>query len=153
MTGHQYISELGDAAMRMARRRRNGEDEDLETEKVHLLELQREHRLIGGFAGIGQAWRNSLYSADRYYGFGCRELCDDHFESARRCFGRSLRTNCLFVKSWIGLTLSLLPPIATRLKFLFRSSMQQQNEARPERRESAEMEAVPVAAGDSSSDR
>ena len=72
-----------------------------------------------------QTWRDSLYAANRYYGFGCRELCADHLERARRCFVRSLRINSLFVKSWIGVALSLMPFAASRLKFVFRSSMQQ----------------------------
>ena len=57
-----------------------------------------------------------------------RPVCADHLETARRCFVRSLRTNPLFVKSWIGVALSLLPFAARRLKFLFRSSMQQHND-------------------------
>jgi hypothetical protein len=69
-----------------------------------------------------------LYTANRYYGFGCRELCAGQLERARRCFVRSLRTNGLFVKSWIGVALSLMPFAASRLKFVFRSSMQQNDD-------------------------
>lgn len=125
---HQYQNELGDAAMRLAHRRRNGRPEDLEAEMPRLLELKRRRKDTGGLPGVVQAWRDSLYAANRYYGFGCRELCAGHCDRARRCFVRSLRTNALFVKSWIGAALSLMPFVASRVKFAFRSSMQQYND-------------------------
>ena len=126
--GHQYMNELGEAAMRLAHRRRNGQPEDLDAEMPRLLELKRRRKDTGGLAGAMQSWRNSLYAANRYYGFGCRELCAGHLERARRCFVRSLRTNALFVKSWIGVAISLMPFAASRLRFVFRSSMQQDND-------------------------
>jgi glycosyltransferase involved in cell wall biosynthesis len=126
---HQYMNELGDAAMRLARRRRSGNPEDLDTEVPHLLELKQRRRAPGGLAGTVQGWRDSLYAANRYYGFGCRELCAGHLERARRCFMQALRTNALFWKAWIGVALSLVPVAASRLRFVFRSSMQQYNES------------------------
>jgi glycosyltransferase involved in cell wall biosynthesis len=126
--GHQYINELGNAAMRLANRRRNGQPEDFDAELPRLLELRRRRKDTRGLAGAMQLWRDSLYAANRYYGFGCRELCAGHLERARRCFVRSLRTNGLFMKSWIGVALSLMPFAASRLKFVFRSSMQQHSD-------------------------
>ncbi len=121
---HQYINELGVAAMRLAQRRRSGQPEDLDAEMPHLLELKGRSKGPRGFAGAVQSWRNSMYAANRYYGFGCRELCAGHLENARRCFERSLRTNGLFMKSWVGVVLSLKPFATSRLRFVFRSSMQ-----------------------------
>jgi glycosyltransferase involved in cell wall biosynthesis len=134
--GHQYINELGYAAMRLAQRRRSGQAEDLEGEMACLLELKQRRSASHGLVGAVQMWRNSIYSANRYYGFGCRELCAGHLDTARRCFLRSLRTNGLFVKSWIGLTLSMMPFAASRLKFVFRSSMQHYNDLSLVRRQS-----------------
>lgn len=128
VVGHQYINELGEVAMRLAQRRRSGQPEDLDAEMAGLLELKRRRKAPGGLAGTVQTWRDSLYTANRYYGFGCRELCAGQLERARRCFVRSLRTNGLFVKSWIGVALSLMPFAASRLKFVFRSSMQQNDD-------------------------
>lgn len=129
VVGHQYVDELRLSAGRLARRRRSGQPEDLKGELARLHELKRRRRAPHGFGGTVQKWRDSLYAANRYYGFGCRELCAGQLDGARRCFVRSLRTNRLFVKSWIGFALSLMPFAASRLKFMFRSSMQlQQND-------------------------
>jgi glycosyltransferase involved in cell wall biosynthesis len=127
---HQYMNELGDAAMRLARRRRGGKPENLEAELPLLLELKQRRKPPGGLAGTVQAWRDSLYAANRYYGFGCRELCAGQLQSARRCFVQSLRTNPLFVKAWIGVALSRVPFAARRLRFVFRASMQHTEPAR-----------------------
>jgi glycosyltransferase involved in cell wall biosynthesis len=121
--GHQYINELGETAMRLAQRRRSSLPECMDDEIDRLLELKRRRKAPGGVRGAVQSWRDSMYAANRYYGFGCRELCTGNLERARRCFLVSLRTNVLFVKSWIGVTLTLLPFAASRLKFAFRSSM------------------------------
>jgi glycosyltransferase involved in cell wall biosynthesis len=129
ITYHQYMNDLGEIAMRLARRRRSGEPEALDREVAELRALKGRRKAPGGVAGAVQALRDSLYAANRYYGFGCRELCAGRLDSARRCFLRSLGTNCLFVKSWIGISLSLVPFAARRLRYLFRSAMQQQNEA------------------------
>jgi glycosyltransferase involved in cell wall biosynthesis len=126
--GHQYINELGDAAMRLADRRRTGQPEDFDAELPRLLELKRRRKDTRGLASVMQRWRDSLYAANRYYGFGCRELCAGQLARARRCFVRSLRTNGLFIKSWIGVALSLMPFAAGRLKFVFRSSMQRHSD-------------------------
>jgi hypothetical protein len=123
VNGHQYIEELRDAAMRLARRRRSGQSEDLESEISLLHQLKRRRKAPGGLAGTWQVRRDSFYAANRYYGLGCRELCAGRLENARRCFLRSLRTNALFAKSWIGAVLSILPFAASRSKFLFRTSM------------------------------
>jgi glycosyltransferase involved in cell wall biosynthesis len=123
--GHQYVRELGEVAIRLAQRRRSGQPENIDTEMAGLLELKRRRQAPRGLAGVVQSWRDSLYAANRYYGLGCRELCAGRLERARRCFVRSLGTNGLFVKSWIGIALSLIPFAATRLRFMFRSSMRQ----------------------------
>jgi hypothetical protein len=122
------MDELGDIAMELAQRRRRGEPEHLAGELQRLTELKLRRRTPGGFKGLVQRLRDSLYAANRYYGFGCRELCAGRLQSARRCYLVSLRTNAMFPKSWLGLMLSLLPPIARRSCFLFRSSMQQHEE-------------------------
>jgi hypothetical protein len=120
---HQYMNELGDVAMQLAQRRRSGQPENLDSELPRLLELKRRRKAPHGVGGYVQRWQDSLYAANRYYGFGCRELCAGHLRRARRCFVRSLRTNGLFAKSWIGLALSVIPFAAKRMKFVFRSSM------------------------------
>lgn len=125
VVAHRYIDELGNTAMRLARRRRSGQAENLDGEIDRLLEQKRHGQPRRGLSGALQSWRNSFYAAVRYYGFGCRELCADHPANARRCFVQSLRTNPLFVKSWIGAALSFTPFFARRVKFLFRSSMEQ----------------------------
>jgi len=125
ITCHQYMNDLGEVAMRLARRRRCGQPEDLELELGELRALKERRKRPGGLAGALQLAKDSLYAANRYYGFGCRELCAGQLHNARRCFLRSLRTNCLFVKSWIGVGLSLMPFAASRLRFVFRRSMQE----------------------------
>jgi glycosyltransferase involved in cell wall biosynthesis len=45
-TGHAYVGELKELAIRMARRRRSGEPEDIETERIRILELK--HQRGGG---------------------------------------------------------------------------------------------------------
>jgi glycosyltransferase involved in cell wall biosynthesis len=125
---HQFIDSLGEVAIRLAERRRRGEPEDLEGEIARTGELKSRRKAVSGRVRVARNWRNSFYAANRYYGFGCRELCAGRLQRARRCFVRSLRTNAFFIKSWIGVVLSLMPFAAGRLKFLFRSSMQQYNE-------------------------
>lgn len=122
--GHRYINELGNAAMHLAQCRRSGKPEDLAGTMAPVLELKRRCKTAHGMMAALQTWLESLYAANRFYGFGCRELCAGRMDRARRCFLRSLRTNRLFVKSWAGVVLTLIPFVASRLKFLFRSSMQ-----------------------------
>jgi glycosyltransferase involved in cell wall biosynthesis len=126
--GHQYVDELRSIAIQLARRRRAGEPENLDAEMPRVLALKQKRKSARGLAGVLQRWRDSLYAANRYYGFGCRELCANQLERARRCYAQSLHTNRMFIKSWIGWALSLLPFVAVRARFLFRSSMQQQND-------------------------
>ena len=128
VVGHQYVEELRSIAIQLALRRRSGQPENLDAEMPRVQALKQKRKSTRGLAGILQGLRDSLYAANRYYGFGCRELCAGQLERARRCFVQSLRTNKLFVKSWIGFALSLMPFIAARVRFLFRSSMQQQND-------------------------
>ncbi len=129
VAGHQYVDELRSILIRLAHRRRSGEPEQLDEEMPRVLALKQKRKSARGVAGVVQSLRDSLYAANRYYGFGCRELCAGQMERARRCYIQSLRTNRLFIKSWIGFALSLMPFIARRVRFLFRSSMQQQNDA------------------------
>jgi glycosyltransferase involved in cell wall biosynthesis len=126
--GHQYINELGAIAMQLARRRRSGQPEDLDAEMTRVLELKQRRKATRGLLGTLQVWRDSFYAADRYYGFGCRELYAGDLERARRCFVQSLRTNSMFAKSWIGFVLSHMPFVAYRLRFVFRSSARQHKE-------------------------
>jgi len=128
VNGHQYVDELRSIAIQLARRRRADEPENLEAEMPRILALKQKRKSARGLTGVIQQWRDSLYAASRYYGFGCRELCAGQLGRARRCYVQSLRTNRMFVKSWIGWTFSLLPFIAVRARFLFRSSMQQHND-------------------------
>ena len=107
--GHQYNSGLVDIAIRLARRRRSGQPECLDAEMPLLDELKRTRRSPRGLAGLLQAWRDTWYVANRYYEFGRSELGACHVEQGRRCFMRSLHTNGLFLKSWIGIGLSLRP--------------------------------------------
>ena len=126
--GHQYIEELRGFVIRMARRRRSGQGENIEAELPRILALKQKRKTAQGLAGVMQKWRDSLYAANRYYGFGCRELCAGQMARARRCYLQSLRTDKLFVKSWIGLVLTLMPFVARRVRFVFRSSMQQHHD-------------------------
>lgn len=126
VVGHRYINELGELAMRVAKRRRSGQPEDFETEIASLLEQKHVRSARNGVFHTLHPFRDSFYAADRYYGFGCRELCAGKLERARRCYLRSLRTNCFFVKSWVGMILSLSPFAASRLKPVFQKSMRQQ---------------------------
>ena len=128
VVGHQYIEKVGAIAMRMARRRRCGQPEDLEAEAPLIAELKNRWKRRQGFAGAVQKWSDSFYAADRIYGFGCRELYAGNLDTAHACFARSLRNNPLFVKSWIGLALSRMPFAARRLKYAFRRSMEQHRE-------------------------
>jgi glycosyltransferase involved in cell wall biosynthesis len=126
---HQYMNDLGEIAMELAQRRRRGEPEHLSSELQRLTELKLRRKPANGLNGFFQRLRDSLYAANRFYGFGCRELCAGRMRSARRCYLVSLRTNALFLKSWLGLALSMLPPLASRLRFLFRSSVQHEENA------------------------
>ena len=123
--GQSYINELGEIAMRLARRRRLGQPEELDAEMTQIAALKQKRNELQGLASTMQQWQDSLYAASRYYGFGCRELCAGRLQSARRCFVQSLRTNVFFAKSWGGIVLSLMPFAARRLRFVFRSSMRQ----------------------------
>jgi glycosyltransferase involved in cell wall biosynthesis len=114
VNGHQYVSELHDVATRLAQRRRSGQPEDLEADMTYLLKLKQRRKSSRGLAGAVQRWRDSIYAASRYYGFGCHELSSGNLEKARRCFVRSLRINSLFLKSWVGIVLSFAPFAASR---------------------------------------
>jgi glycosyltransferase involved in cell wall biosynthesis len=124
---HQCINQVRSAAIRLAQRRRAGQPEDREGVISRIGELKRTRRPHRGLAGVTQAARDSFCAADRYYELGCRDLCAGHLKTARRCFMHSVRTNGLFVKSWIGIGLSLMPFVADRLNVVFRTSMQQHN--------------------------
>jgi glycosyltransferase involved in cell wall biosynthesis len=115
VTGHQHVRELHDTAIRLARRRRSGQPEDLESDMARLLKLKRVRKPLAGLGGAVQKWRDSVYAANRYYGFGYHELSTGDLERARRCFVQSLRTNGLFLKSWVGIALSWMLFAASRL--------------------------------------
>jgi len=124
VVGHHYVDELRATIIRLAQRRRCGKPEDLEAELPRLLRLKQTGEVSFGLSTAVKAWHDSLYAAKRFYGFGCRELCAGELVRARSCFVQSLRTNRLFIKSWIGLALSFAPFAASRLRFVFRASMQ-----------------------------
>ena len=128
VVGHDYIDAFGVAAMRLARQRRQGRAENLSGELSTLTELKHKRKTLGFWGRAVAAWRDSYYASSRYYGFGCRELCAGNLREARRCFARSLRTNCLFVKSWICLPLSLFPLLAERARFAFTASLRHNEE-------------------------
>jgi glycosyltransferase involved in cell wall biosynthesis len=46
--GHAYAGELTELAIRMARRRRTGQPEDIESERPRILELKRQHTTLDG---------------------------------------------------------------------------------------------------------
>jgi glycosyltransferase involved in cell wall biosynthesis len=126
--GHQYIDQLRAIAIRLARQRRSGQPEDLGAAMPQIASLKLKRKSARGLGGVVQQLRDSSYAANRYYGFGCRELCAGQLHRARLCYVQSLRTNRMFIKSWIGLALSFLPFIAKHVRFVFRSSMRQQND-------------------------
>lgn len=124
VTGHRYMDALAEAAIRLAEQRRSGRGENLELEAERWLALKA---VSCTRRGKRQRWLNSLYAANRYYGFGCREFCGGRLRNARRCFASSLRTNALFVKSWIGLALTFAPPaVAQQLRLFFSTSMNEE---------------------------
>jgi len=123
----QYINQVNSAAIRLAKRRRAGQPEDREAEISRISELKRTGGTRSGLVGVMHTLRDSFGAANRYYGFGCLEFCAGRLKTARRCFIFSVRTNSLFVKSWIVIGLTLMPSVANRLKVFFRSSMLQQN--------------------------
>jgi glycosyltransferase involved in cell wall biosynthesis len=130
VTGHEYIDALGMAAMRLARQRRQGSAEDLSAELNTLMQLKHAWKTRGFWGRLVSRWGDSYYAANRYYGFGARELCAGNLEAARRCFARSLRTNCLFVKSWVCLPLSCFPVLVERVRFVFTASLRHEEEQR-----------------------
>lgn len=131
VVGHGYINQLGEAAMQLAQERRQGKDEQGELSR--LSEEMRLREESGPMARMIQWGRNSLYASNRYYGFGCRELYAGNLKHARKCFVRSLGNNCLFMKSWIGLSLTFFPFAVDRLKFAFKASMQYHQELEKQR--------------------
>jgi glycosyltransferase involved in cell wall biosynthesis len=128
VVGHDYIDAFGVAAMHLARQRRQGRGEDLSGELNTLLELKHKRKTLSFWGRVVTGWRDSYYASNRYYGFGCRELCAGNLKEARRCFARSLGANCLFVKSWICLPLSFFPFLVERVRFAFTSSLQHNEE-------------------------
>jgi len=102
VSGHRQVNEARNAAIRLAQRRRSGQVEDFALETVQLFELKRRRNAARGFTAAFHKWRDAMYAANRYYRIGCQELGEGRFAAAHRCFVQSLRTNGLFVKSWIG---------------------------------------------------
>lgn len=125
--GHRYINASGEVAIQLAKRRRSGMPEDFAAATRVLQELK-----VTKYASPAQVseWLNSLYAANRYYGFGCREFCDGRLANARRCYRRAIATNPLFLRSWIGIAFSCLPSVLARqVRPLFQTSMQQRQES------------------------
>ena len=125
--GNVYASELREAIIRLTRLRRLGKPENLDFEMPRLLELRKSRKSSGDSAGTLQRWNDSLYAACRVYELGCRELHAGHWKNARSCFVESVRTNCLYYRSWVGIGLSLVPSAAHHLRFLFRHSEEVRN--------------------------
>jgi hypothetical protein len=124
VTGHQFTNQVRSAAILLAQRRRAGQPEDRDGAISRIL-VKRKRCAQHGLAGVMQGISNSFCAADRYYGFGCKEFCAGHLKTARRCFMHSVRANGLFVKSWIGIGLSVMPFASERLKTVFRYSIQE----------------------------
>ena len=125
--GHEFTNHVYSAATLLAQRRRAGHPEDRDGAISRILELKRKHSAHRGLAAVMQEVSNSFCAANRYYRFGCREFYAGHFKTARRCFMHSVRANGLFVKSWIGIGLSMMPFASDRLKTVFRYSTQHDN--------------------------
>lgn len=133
IVGHNYINELGMVAMRMALKRRQGHDENLQVELAEV-KLKRKKNVPGIIMRTLYAWLDSFYTSNRYYGFGCKQLFAGNIKHARHCFIRSLKTNCLFIKSWICLCLSYLPSRAfDTVRFMFRTTKQYYDEYNSDR--------------------
>jgi glycosyltransferase involved in cell wall biosynthesis len=124
--GRRCVETVRSAVIRLAERRRAGHLENREGTISQILELKRAARTSRGLLGAVEKIHRSFDAAGRYYAFGCLELCAGHLETARRCFRWSVQANSFFVKSWIGIGLSLMPPVVERVKVLFRASMRQQ---------------------------
>jgi glycosyltransferase involved in cell wall biosynthesis len=128
VVGHEYINELGAVAMRLAQERRQGHQEDLDGELQRSVWAKRRPKAAGAITNAIHRWQDTRYAANRFYGFGCRELYAGNLRQARRCFWRSIRTNGFFAKSWLCLILSFVPFALDHLRFVFRSSRQQHEE-------------------------
>jgi len=125
VTAHECIDGFGEAAMRLARARREGREEDLATELSALWEIQRNRAATGMVGRVVARWRDSYYASGRFYGFGCRELYGGNLKEARRCFSLSLKANCLFMKAWLCWGLSFAPWLVDRVRFAFVESARQ----------------------------
>lgn len=127
VVGRQSIEQARTAAILMAHRRRSGQ---LEGRKGERCRVPTPTPVSWPQKGVMQTVRASFCVANRYYGFGCLELNAGHLKTARRCFIHSVRANCLFVRSWIGIGVSLLPFVADKLKSVFPSSMDKRRRLR-----------------------
>lgn len=101
VSGHRQVNEARSAAIRLAKQRRSGQIEDLAAETSRLFEWKRRRNAARGLIAGFYKWRDAMYAANRYYRIGCQELSKGRLVNAHRCFVQSLRTNGLFVKSWI----------------------------------------------------
>jgi glycosyltransferase involved in cell wall biosynthesis len=101
VSGHRQVKEARSAAIRLARQRRSGQIEALAVETGRLFEWKRRRNAARGLTAAFYKWRDATYAANRYYVIGCQELGKGRLVTAHRCFVQSLRTNGLFVKSWI----------------------------------------------------
>jgi glycosyltransferase involved in cell wall biosynthesis len=125
VAGHKYSRELRTLTTQLARARRSGQYEDLDSAIAQILTLKRERKAFTHSGGFLQSWNNSFHVARRFYEFGCYEFCEGHFGRSRLCFARSLRTNLAFVRSLLGFAFSLVPLIAIHSRFMFASSAKQ----------------------------
>ena len=118
-----YINEMGMIAMRLGSERRAGRAENMKRAVASIRELQQRRNTSTRVSRAFLKWHNSLYASNRYYGFGCKNLYIGDIALARKCFVRSIKNNCVFVKSWVCLCLSWLPiSIIKKYRFIFRSS-------------------------------
>jgi glycosyltransferase involved in cell wall biosynthesis len=125
VAGHKYSKEIRTLATQLAKARRSGQREELDSAIARIAELKSKQKAFTSSGSLLQAWNNSFYVARRFYEFGCYEFCEGHFERARSCFAHSLRTNLAFVQSISGFALSLVPLIAVHMRFVFASSAKQ----------------------------
>jgi glycosyltransferase involved in cell wall biosynthesis len=98
--GHEYAKELRKVAIRLARKRRTGQAENLSSEMQPLVAMKQKRNASRRLSGLARRWADSWYVANRFYEFACSGLPTDRPDRVRRCFRHSLRANVFFVKSW-----------------------------------------------------
>jgi glycosyltransferase involved in cell wall biosynthesis len=118
VSGRDYLDEVSRTAIRLAEARRQGQPEDLEAQIPRLLKLKQIRTSKRWVATIAHRWRDSQSAAIRYYEFGCHELQAGDSQKAYQCFVRSVQTNKLSLKSWLGLMVYLMKTLSSGLSLV-----------------------------------